>query len=332
MNVSIEEANAAGGYKGKPFELAARNDTGLWGASANEIARFAYDEDCWGIIGSVDAANTHIAIRVALKIEIPMITPADTDPTFSETRIPWAFRNIPDDRQLTYSIMWHVFKDHAFQKVAMVRANNRYGRFGVGEFRAGAVRFGKPAPIEINYEVAMENVNPELTAQIERIEKTAPEAIVLWADARPGALIVKKIRERGFKMPIYACERVVTPEFIEVAGPAAEGVVASYPFNPQGGDPAYEAFAAKYRERTKKDPTVHAAYGYDATNMLIEAVRKSGLNRFRIRDTLAEMTSYKGVTGLCRFDYTLTNRAPTILCTVKGGRWVFGEPRSSQTW
>ena len=39
--MAIDETNAAGGYKGKPFELIVRNDSGLWGASANEIVAFS---------------------------------------------------------------------------------------------------------------------------------------------------------------------------------------------------------------------------------------------------------------------------------------------------
>ncbi len=332
VKMAIEEANAEGGYKGKPFELVARNDTGLWGASANEIARFAYDEDCWGIIGSVDAANTHIAIRVALKVEIPVITPADTDYTFSETRIPWAFRNIPDDRQFTYTLAWHIFKDLDLKRVAILRTNNRYGRFGVAQFRKGAVRFARPAPIEINYEVAYENVNPEFTAQIERIEKTSPEGLVLWADAVPAGRLVKAIRERGFKMPIFMCERAVNPEFLKAAGPAAEGVIGVYPFNPARGDPDYEAFSRKYERRTGEGPLCYAAYAYDSTKMLVEAIRKAGLNRFLIRDALSSMPVYKGVTGESHMDLTLTNRASIVLCTVKDGRWVFGVPEVTRGW
>ena len=88
VELAFEEANAEGGYRDKPFKLVVRNDTGLWGASANEVVRFSYDDEAWAVLGTVDGANTHIAIRVALKTEIPMVNVADTDPTLVETRIP----------------------------------------------------------------------------------------------------------------------------------------------------------------------------------------------------------------------------------------------------
>jgi ABC-type branched-subunit amino acid transport system substrate-binding protein len=332
VKMAIEDANASGGYKGKPFELIARNDNGLWGASANEIARFGYEDNVWAIIGSVDSANTHIAIRVGLKIEIPIITPADTDPTYSETRIPWAFRNIPDDRQMTYTIATYVFKELGLNRVAIFRANNRFGRFGVGEFRQGAVRFGKPAPIEINYEVSYENVNPDFTTQLERIEKTQPEGLVLWADAQAAGAIVRAIRGKGYKMPIFACERVVNPDFLKIAGPAAEGVIAVYPYNPDRGDPLYDDFAGRYEAKYGEKPLAYASYSYDSTMMLVAAIRKAGLNRWKIRDALQDMPVYKGVTGETHMDLTLTNRAHLVFCTVKDGKFVYDEPKAKKVW
>lgn len=158
--LAIDQANAEGGYKGLPFELIVRNDTGLWGASANEVARFSYQDSVWAVVGTVDGANTHIAIRVALKTELPMMNVADTDPTLVETKIPWIFRNIADDRQMAYTIAYHVYKERGFKRVAILRANNRYGRFGVGEFRAGSVRLRRPSPMEINYEIAFQITQP----------------------------------------------------------------------------------------------------------------------------------------------------------------------------
>ncbi|MCP3937141.1 MAG: amino acid ABC transporter substrate-binding protein, partial [Actinomycetia bacterium] len=89
--LAIEEANARGGYRGTglPFELIVSNDNGLWGASGNEIIKQAYEDEVWAILGTIDGANSHIAIRVALKAEILMINSGDTDPTFIETNIPW---------------------------------------------------------------------------------------------------------------------------------------------------------------------------------------------------------------------------------------------------
>ena len=89
--LAIEEANAQGRLPQRkiPFELVVKNDNGLWGSSGNEIINMAYKDNVWAILGTIDGANSHIAIRVALKTEILMMNTGDTDPTFIETNIPW---------------------------------------------------------------------------------------------------------------------------------------------------------------------------------------------------------------------------------------------------
>jgi ABC-type branched-subunit amino acid transport system substrate-binding protein len=325
--MAIDEANASGGYKGKPFKLVTRNDTGLWGASANEIVGFSYEDKVWAVIGTVDGANTHIAIRVALKTEVPVINVADSDPTLVETKIPWIFRNVADDRQMAYTILYYVYKELGYDRVAIFRANNRYGRFGVGEFRAGSVRLGKPSPIEINYEVSYENVNPDFSIQMERLKKVRPQAVVLWADVEAAGYIVKTMREHGLDMPVFACERVVSPRFLEIAGDAAEGVVATYPYNPDADLPELKAFNRGYRERFGEEPNTYAAHSYDGTNWVVDAIREAGLNRYRIRDALAETKVYHGVTGDIVFDDAYSDRGPVVMATVRDGRFVFNDPK-----
>jgi len=325
--IAVAEANASGGYKGKPFELVIRNDTGLWGASANEIVAFSYEDKVWAIIGTVDGANTHIAIRVALKTEVPIMNVADLDPTLVETKIPWVFRNSADDRQMAYSILYYVYRERGYRKVAILRADNRYGRFGVSEFRSGSVRLGRPAPIEINYEVDFKNLNPDFTLQMDRLERVKPDAVILWADAEAAGHIVKKMRERNLTMPIFACERIVNQVFLDIAGEAAEGVIATYPYNPNAQIPALKRFNQMYRKRYGVEPNTYAAHAYDGANMVIEAIRKAGLNRYRIRDALAEMKTYEGITGRIELDEVYSDRSPVIFVTVRNGRFVFNEPK-----
>jgi ABC-type branched-subunit amino acid transport system substrate-binding protein len=330
--MAIDEANASGGYKGKPFALVTRNDTGLWGASANEVVGFSYEDEVWAIIGTVDGANTHIGIRVALKTEVPVVNVADSDPTLVETKIPWIFRNVADDRQMAYTLLFYLYGELGYERVAIFRADNRYGRFGVGEFRSGSVRLGKPAPIEINYEIAYENVNPDFSIQMERLEKVQPEAVVLWADAEPAGRIVKTMRERGLDMPVFACERIVNPVFLELAGDAGDGVVATYPYDPHADIPELKAFNREYSERFGAQPNTYAAHSYDGANWIVDAIRKAGLNRYRIRDALAETKRYEGITGEIVFDDVHSDRGPIVMVTVRDGKFVYNEPKPQRVF
>ena len=140
--LAIEEANAAGGYGGKPFKLMVHNDSAIWGASSNEIVKMSYDEKDWAMLGSISGDTTHIALRVSLKSELPIVNTAATDPTIPETIIPWLLTAIQDDRVQSYTLARRIYTELGLHRVALLRVNERYGRFGVIKFRDVSRRLG----------------------------------------------------------------------------------------------------------------------------------------------------------------------------------------------
>jgi len=320
--LAIEEANAKGGYLKRriPFELCVRNDNALWGASGSEVIHLAYKDNVWAILGGVDGANTHIAIRVSLKIEIPWMTPGDLDPTYIETNIPWVFRCIGDDRQQNYILVDYLLRKMNYRRVAILRASNRYGRFGVREIRDSARRLNRPVPIEMAHKVGA----TDFTMQLDRIEEANPDAIVYWGDAVDAGNVLNAIRARGMKQPICFCDRAVSDEFLKIAGKNAEGVICTYPWNPDRSDPKLAAFREAFRARWGAEPDTYAAHAYDGINMLIWAIQTAGLNRAKIRDVLAYRAQpFPGVTGDIPLSSALDDAGEVFLAFRQNGKWIY---------
>lgn len=321
--LAIEEANAKGGYFNKrniPFELVVSNDNGLWGASGNEIIKMAYKDKVWAILGTIDSANSHIAIRVALKAEIVMMNSGDTDPTFIETNIPWVFRCISDDRQQSYLLLDYLYKKLGLKRVGIIRASNRYGRFGVREIRDGSRRLGYPIVLEMAYRLGIE----DFSLQLERLKNENLDAIIHWGDDFEGARILNQMRAMGMKQPYFACDRCLSDEFIEIAGANAEGVVCTSPWNPKGKNNRLTEFRKAFRKRFGEEPETFAAHAYDGMNMLIWAVQVAGLNRAKIRDVLAyRVRPWKGVTGDIMLSSCLDDVGDVYLVKRENGKWSF---------
>jgi branched-chain amino acid transport system substrate-binding protein len=320
--LALEQWNARGGYwKRKiPFEFVVSNDNGLWGASGNEIIKQNYGNKVWAIIGTIDGANSHIAIRVALKSEVVMMNTGDTDPTFIETNIPWVMRNIGDDRQQSYLLVDYAYRKLGYKMLGIIRASNRYGRFGVREIRDSARRMGKPVPVEMAYKVGQEDFALELA----RLEKAGVDAIVHWGDAVEGARILNEMRARGMKQPYLACDRCVQPDFAKIAGANAEGVICAYPWNPKSKARLFQRFRKAYRERFGQEPETYAAHAYDGMNMVIWAIQAAGLNRAKIRDVLAYLPEpWPGVTGEIELSACLDDVGDVFLEEFKNGDWQY---------
>ena len=320
--LAVEQANVAGGYLKRkiPFELVVSNDNGLWGASGEQIVKLAYLHKVWAILGSIDGANSHIAIRVGLKIEIPMMNSGDTDPTFIETNIPWVFRCIGDDRQQCYLLADYLYRKRNVNRVGLVRSSNRYGRFGIREMRDSSRRLGKPVPTEMAYAVGDE----DFSLQIQRLKEADSEAIVHWGDAVEGAKFLNQARAAGMKQPFFASDRCLLKEFTEIAGPNAEGVICASPWNPTRQDPKLAAFRDAYRQRFHEEPETYAAHGYDGMNMLIWSIQVAGLNRAKIRDVLAYRTKpWPGVTGDIPLSGCLDDAGEVFLTKRQDGQWKY---------
>jgi ABC-type branched-subunit amino acid transport system substrate-binding protein len=166
----------------------------------------------------------------------------------------------------------------------------------------------------------------DFKSQLERIKKTSPDAIAIWGNARESALILKQLRATGLNQPVYTSDRVVSEEFLSIAGPLADGIKTTCQYNPDSKDPKLKAFLENYQKRFGQKPDVFAAHAYDGMNILLDAVKKAGLNRVLIRDLLTDLKTfngYEGVTGKVVFDGTWNNVRPIFLARVINGKFEF---------
>src|SRR3954463_15031071 len=270
--MAIDEANTAGGYGGKPFHLITHNDydnwqnsnsgvTGLsrdsaiWGAASNDAVRMIYEDKVWAMFGSISSESTHIALRLTLKGETPLVNSASSDPTIPETIIPWYHTVLQDDRVQGYTLARHIYTDLGLKRGAILRVNNRYGRFGVLKFKDASRRLGHPVVIEQKF---MQGEN-DFRHQLSVIQDSRVDAIVLWTDIGPAAMILQQMQELGMKQRVLGSHRTIGEELIRLAGTAAEGFEAVFPYDPARSDPLWLEFNAQYEARYHEKPGPFAA-------------------------------------------------------------------------
>jgi branched-chain amino acid transport system substrate-binding protein len=332
VQLAIEEANASGGYGGKPFRLMLHNDYDnwqagqvygpdrptdpeIWGAAASAVAKMVYDENVWAIFGSISSETTHIALRAALRAEVPIVNSASTDFTIPETLIPWYFTTIQDDRVQCLTLARRIYTQVGLKRVGILRVNNRYGRFGVMKLRDASRRLGHPIVIEQKYLPGTMDFHHQLKV----IQESRTDGIVLWADEAETAAILKQMHEMGMKQRVFGSYRTIGPELLQSAGKDAEGFEAVFPYDPTRKDPRWIAFQKEYKAKFKEEPEQFASLAYDAAQAMLDSICKAGLNRARIHDALADIEVYHGVTATMVFDTNSKNTTPMYLATVHNG-------------
>ena len=330
--MAIDEANAARGYGGKPFRLVTHNDydnwqnssfssagvsreSAIWGAASNDAVRMIYDDKVWAMFGSISSESTHIALRLTLKAETPLVSSASTDPTIPETLIPWYHSVLQDDRLQGYTLARHIYDELGIKRVAILRVNDRYGRFGVLKFKDASRRLGHPVVIEQKFMPG----DTDFRHQLQVIEDSRVDAIVLWTDIGYTAMILQQMQELGMKQRVFGSHRTIGDELLKLAGSAAEGFEAVFPYDPTRSDPRWLDFVARYQVRYHEKPDQFAALAYDQMQILLKAICRAGLNKGRIRDALTGLQTYNGVTGEMTFDPNCKNISPMYLASVHHG-------------
>jgi branched-chain amino acid transport system substrate-binding protein len=134
--------------------------------------------------------------------------------------------------------------------------------------------------------------------------------------------MVKQMSELGIKAKYIGGDGMQTPNFIKLAGPASDGVMASMPGLPKEKMPGGPAFLQKYKAKFNSDVELFAPMGYDAVMVFVDAMKRAGSTEPAKFLPELSKTNYEGVIGPIAFDEKgdLKN-GPITIYVVKGGKW-----------
>jgi branched-chain amino acid transport system substrate-binding protein len=310
VNLAIAEANAEGGYRGLPFRIISAWSENPWGSGVSKLVRLAFYDRVWAIIGGIDGPSTHLAEQVVAKARLVLISPATTDKTVNLAGVPWMFSALPDDhlvapvigeallaRREPFVIL--AASDHD-SHMLLVELRKFLATRGVGpiseyEFKSGAGDF------------------TELAAGV---AGSRAGAIVLIAGAGDSGRLLSALHDKGFAGRVLGGPWMARRTFLATAGTAAEGVLLPLLEDPA---PGFQRFADTFQARFGVSPDFAAAQAYDATRLLIAAIRKAGLNRVGILDAVRELSPWDGVSGAITWDPVGQNVRTVRLGGVCGG-------------
>jgi branched-chain amino acid transport system substrate-binding protein len=316
---------------GRRLAVVVRDETGLWGRGSSEIVRLVFDDQAVALITSPEGNAAHLAEQVGNRVGVPVLT-LSSDSTTTQINIPWLFRIVPNDAVQTRIFAEEIYRKRAFQKVLLITERNHDGRVGGEEFDKAARALNASPPASIVIEA-----NPlDPDAVVKASENM--EAVVLWTGPETVAKLVPRMREALPSRPIYLCRKAAQMAFEDQAarghcrtcshktiGPSPSSFPSSdqqsgsiWVVSARPGQPAARTeFEQRYEARTGTAPSLAAAEIYDAVRLIAAGLRKSGPNRARLRDSLAKVSDFAGVSGNISFDGAGNNQAEIALAPLK---------------
>lgn len=299
VELGVKDVNASGGIKGKKVELIVYDDR-LKAEEAVAIANKLIEKDkVVGVVSGSYSGPTRVSAPIFQKAGMPMVAGYAVHPDV--TWDPNAKK--PNDFMFRNGFLGEVegaaaaqfaVKDLKAQKMSMIYMDNDFGRSISAGFAARAEKLGAKILAKEMYKFPGEkDFRPFLT----RIKEGNPDVIFAAGYYNEAASIVRQAKELNIKSQILGEEGFDSPKFLEIAGPAAEGVIIATNLDRDDPRPLVQNFLKNYKEAYKEDADMVGASSYDALMILVDAIKKAGTDAKAIQKALLETKDYNGLTG-----------------------------------
>jgi len=323
VELGLREVNDAGGIRGKKVELMIYDDR-LNPQEAVAIANKLIEKDkVVGVVSGAYSGPTRVSAPIYQKAGIPMVAgyavhPDVTWDPMEKRPNDFCFRNgflgeIEGAAAAEFAV-----KNLKAKRISLIFMDNDFGRAISSGFADRAEKLGATILAKQMYKFPGEkDFRPFLT----RIKEGNPDVIFAAGYYNEAASIVRQSKELGIKSKILGEEGFDSPKFLEIAGPAAEGVVIATNFDRDDPRPLVQNFLKNYRKTYNEDADMVGASGYDAFMILVKAIEKAGTEPKAIQKALLGTKDYNGLTGkISRFvQGEVVN--PVQIQVVKGGKF-----------
>lgn len=316
--LAVREANASGGYRGLSFRLVPRWAADPWGSGVSQLARMVYDEQPLALMGSIDSAATHLAEQVVAKANLPLVSPVATDKSATLAGVSWIFACAPADDAIARSLaadLGGLLRPET-DKLAVLVCTDHESRVLGRELMRELRRLGRSPDFRFDVPAGA----ADFTSQMALLEQARPRAVILLAGMEDAARLIAATRAILPDATIYGGPSIGRAGLPELAGPAAEGVRYPVLFSAENEDSPAAAFVRRFAGEYGHTPDYTAALAYDATRLLIQAIRQAGPHRARIRESLRQLSPWPGVAGPIGFDGTGQNTRSDIRIRALGNQ------------
>jgi len=322
INLAIEQTTEV---LGRPIKVVLVDNKSEKVESANAVARLIEYEKVVAIVGSYGSGNTIAGGEVANTAGIPVVGCSPTNPLVTLGK-PYIFRAcFIDPFQGAVMANFAVNELKAKTAVIIQDISNDYS-VGLSNFFRDAFIKLTGDPKSVAGVISYQTGDQDFTAQLTYAAGKKPDVVFVPAGQYgDGALIIKQGKEMGITGIFLGGDTWEAPEFIEVGGKAVEGSYYSTHFDASAvTTKAAEKFNKDFQAKYNRPPSAFAALGFDAFNMVIDAIKRAGsADPKAIRDALAVTKDYEGVTGIITLDLNGDAVKDAIIRKVENGEFKY---------
>ena len=324
VEMAVEHINAAGGVHvfevgQKPLILLVRDDQSQ-PAIGVQAAQELIEEGVVAVIGAVVSDVTLALAPVFQQAEIILMSPASSTPKLSSAG-DFIYRNFPSDALEALNTADYVFNVVHVPEAAVIAQQTE---FGLGQKNSFIQRFRLLGGRALGQESYPADASAETIAMhVGRLLAEDPPAIYIAGYTADTAMVARAIREAGSDAPLFGTGAVLPADLVAAGGDAVEGLAfPQAPFDIESSADNVRKFVADYQTKYGMMPDVYAAHGYDAVQIIAQALGEAGTDSQELRFYLNSMNPYEGLAGVTAFDENGDVRKFHTMYAIQGGTVV----------
>ena len=333
VRLATKEINAKGGVMGRQIELIERDDEAKNERGVQVSQELISKEK---VVAAVGYINTGVALasqRFYQEAKVPVMNNVATGSIvtqqFKDQPDNYIFRNSANDTIQSGMIVKEVVDKRKLTKIAILADSTNYGQLGREDVEKALAAKGLKA-------VAVEKYNikdVDMTPQLLKAKEAGAQVVVTYGIGPELAQIANGMVKLGWKVPMIGSWTLSMGNFIDNAGPNAEGALMPQTFIQEANTPKRKSFIEAYHGAYKVDripSPVSAAQGYDSMYLLAAAIKQAGsTDGQKIKEALEDLKDpVEGVITtyhkpFSKADHEAITANIPVIGMVKGGRVVY---------
>ncbi|HEX3349690.1 MAG TPA: ABC transporter substrate-binding protein [Acetobacteraceae bacterium] len=259
--------------------------------AVNALERAVSDGNVTAVVASMLGTQMLAMLPVALENRVPLTTMSGTA-EITQKGNPYVFRFFPADSVVKGAQVRYAIDTHHIQKPAVIYQTTAYGQSGHAEIDKVLAANGIKPVYEDALDVSVKDMQPALA----KAKEAGADSLLLQLHGGPTALLLKAAAAMNLRLPIVAgsglsqASTVALLESAELKGVCGE--TGSSPISAE--TPGMAKFLDDYRAAFKSDPDGFAVGQYDATMMVLTAVKDGAMTAADVTKALAT-TRYPGL-------------------------------------
>ncbi|HJV84345.1 MAG TPA: ABC transporter substrate-binding protein [Noviherbaspirillum sp.] len=280
--LAVAQANAKGGVAGQKLELVIYDDQASPKEAVPVATKLVEKDKVVGAVSGSYSGSTRAAASIFQQAKVPYVVAYAIHPEIT----------LAGDYMFRTAAMGEVqgragsmlVQNLGKKKVVMITLKNDFGQALAAGFKEGAPKFGLQVVNEYEYGMA----DRQFGALVSKVKSDNPDIIYASGYYFTAGPLVSQLRSAGVSAPIIGQEGYDSDKFMEIAGPASEGVYVTTSLDRDSDSPVTKTFLADFRKATNTNADMVAASAYTATSVLIDGLKKtSGKGGEALKNALA---------------------------------------------